>query len=89
MRFCICGGCSNSDLLSDHLRFHSFHDRRKDGAGFRAWVHFVQTRGLCFRGHDGVQDGFSERETSEAESRCGSLNSCRSSRSFGLSHRRQ
>ncbi|CAL8253951.1 unnamed protein product [Boreogadus saida] len=42
MRFCICGGCSNSDVLSDHLRFHSFPDRRKDGAGFRAWVHFVQ-----------------------------------------------
>ncbi|CAL8373235.1 unnamed protein product [Arctogadus glacialis] len=44
MRFCICGGCSNSDLLSDHLRFHSFPDRRKDGAGFRAWVHFVQVK---------------------------------------------
>ncbi|XP_059929257.1 uncharacterized protein LOC132473239 isoform X7 [Gadus macrocephalus] len=44
MRVCICGGCSNSDLLSDHLRFHSFPDRRKDGAGFRAWVHFVQVK---------------------------------------------
>ena len=44
MRFCICGGCSNSDLLSDHHRFHSFPDRRKVGAGFRAWVHFVQVK---------------------------------------------
>ncbi|CAL8298440.1 unnamed protein product [Boreogadus saida] len=48
MRFCICGGCSNSDLLSDHLRFHSFPDRRKDGAGFRAWVHFVQVTKYTF-----------------------------------------
>ncbi|XP_056464749.1 uncharacterized protein LOC130404150 isoform X2 [Gadus chalcogrammus] len=44
MRICICGGCSNSNLLSDHLRFHGFPDRRKNGAGFRAWVHFVQVK---------------------------------------------
>ncbi|XP_048009675.1 uncharacterized protein LOC125243875 [Megalobrama amblycephala] len=42
VNYCVCGGCTNSSL-SGH-RVHRFPNKKKDGAIFRAWVRFVQTK---------------------------------------------
>lgn len=42
VNYCVCGGCTNSGT-SGH-RIHKFPDRKKDGALFCAWMHFVQVK---------------------------------------------
>ncbi|XP_061587629.1 apical junction molecule-like isoform X2 [Cololabis saira] len=46
VNYCVCAGCTNSNL-SGH-RAHSFPNRKKSGALFRAWVRFVQVKRLDF-----------------------------------------
>ncbi len=42
VNYCVCGGCTNSSL-SGH-RVHRFPNKEKNGAIFRAWMHFVQVK---------------------------------------------